>query len=467
MHASTSALCLSLLAGAALVPLALAACGGGADSQGASASAGGGAPPASSSPPGPSTSPPDGGCCLADANDADAADVIDGSSHGACTVAPVTITHDGTMMNVAAEQHFVDTKASPLAVCNDGTPATFFTRQGYGGGATRWLISLEGGGSCYDAASCQARRDGTAATDFQLTTSNTALVMANGGILSNSASENEDFYDANLVRIHYCSSDSWEGTHAGAGTFSDSDPSTWSFQGHAIVTAVLQELMTRGLADATEVILEGESAGGAGVFFNANVVAAALPSTARFVAISDAAVQLDLPNYDPTAPGSVSTAPPPYLVEQHETAALALWHGTGDPTCTTAGGSLDDCAAPAPLLDQNRFPFPVFVRQSEEDQQKFHDFGAPTPPATGNSAAQAFFTYFEGQERSFLSALPSPYSAFGPNITDHIDLLGGAPGEAETFSAPLFTFPGGDSLTTEQAIHQWYANPCTQQIWVQ
>jgi hypothetical protein len=387
-------------------------------------------------------------------------------------VAPVTVTHDGGYVQQTLVTHFVDTSTAPLAVCNDGTPALYVVRPGYGGGAKRWLISLEGGGSCIDATTCQQRRDATSSdVGYILTTSSKGIQpTGNHGILASDPAANPDFYDANEVRVHYCSSDSWQGTHAGQGSFSASDPSTWSFQGHAIVKAVVNELLANGMADADEVVLEGESAGGGGVFFNANAVAALLPAQVRFVAVSDAAIVVNVPGYDPSASGSVSTAPPPYPNDVKQTTAGALWQATGDEACSQTHDAGDlDCSDPVYLLDNRFYPMPVFVRQSEEDMQKMPDLGAPDPlsDAGATPAAQAYFTYYEGQQRATMNALPAPYSAFAPNITDHIDLLGGDANGPFTFDTPVFTFPDGEMLSTEQALHTWYAAPCTQHLWVQ
>ena len=43
----------------------------------------------------------------------------------------------------------------PLAVCNDGTQATYYTQEGAHSGKV--VIWLQGGGACWDKASCDAR----------------------------------------------------------------------------------------------------------------------------------------------------------------------------------------------------------------------------------------------------------------------------------------------------------------------
>jgi len=41
------------------------------------------------------------------------------------------------------------TVVNPNAVCNDGSPAVYYFRPGYGSGSSVFTIYLEGGGVCY------------------------------------------------------------------------------------------------------------------------------------------------------------------------------------------------------------------------------------------------------------------------------------------------------------------------------
>ena len=53
----------------------------------------------------------------------------------------------------------------PLAVCNDGSQASYYTQPGEHGGTV--LIWLEGGGACWDKDSCE-ERCGQGGEDSQL-----------------------------------------------------------------------------------------------------------------------------------------------------------------------------------------------------------------------------------------------------------------------------------------------------------
>jgi len=51
------------------------------------------------------------------------------------------------------------TSTDPLAVCNDGSPATYYWKKSPTG-SNKWLVMLAGGVGCYDEASCAHRADG-------------------------------------------------------------------------------------------------------------------------------------------------------------------------------------------------------------------------------------------------------------------------------------------------------------------
>merc|ERR1712096_20837 len=51
---------------------------------------------------------------------------------------------------------FIDTKAHPLAVCNDGSPGAYYVHDGT---APAFVIHQQGGWWCWDDYSCQVRWD--------------------------------------------------------------------------------------------------------------------------------------------------------------------------------------------------------------------------------------------------------------------------------------------------------------------
>ena len=63
---------------------------------------------------------------------------------------------------------------------------------------------------------------------------------------------------------------------------------TLHFKGFAILKAVLDSLATKGLINATDVILTGCSAGGLATYLHADYVKTSLYSTTNYHAIADA-----------------------------------------------------------------------------------------------------------------------------------------------------------------------------------
>jgi hypothetical protein len=197
----------------------------------------------------------------------------------------------------------LDLAAFPNARCNDGTPGTFYFRPAASAaGSRRWVIQLQGGGNCNSPDGC-ARRWCSVETNFGMTQMTSTLAPATGigadGILYRGSAVTNPLADANHVYVRYCSSDGWAGTtgpldvdavHPVSG-----DPIRYriDFRGRDIVDAVIATLRRDGgsvpaytlgggssvLADldlASDVLLAGASAGGAGAIQNADRVTATL-----------------------------------------------------------------------------------------------------------------------------------------------------------------------------------------------
>lgn len=188
----------------------------------------------------------------------------------------------------------VDLDVFPDARCVDGTGAVFFVRRAVDPAAAgRWIIQLQGGGSCIDGQSC-AERWCRVDTNFGADKMSSRFAPEQGtnagGILANRP-ENP-FAGWNQIFIHYCSSDVWSGRQREV-EMSAAHPVTGApvtfrarFLGQSILDAVVATLRRDGvgpvryvgpegvertlpdLDDADEVVLAGASAGGAGTIFN-------------------------------------------------------------------------------------------------------------------------------------------------------------------------------------------------------
>ena len=153
----------------------------------------------------------------------------------------------------------------PVAKCNDGSPYMYYARPATRAlNQDRWILHLQGGGWCYDAASC-SRRWGQSP---ELMSSKYApLAMTAGGLLSDDVPA-WHWTGAHKVYLPYCSSDAWMGSReAGSETFG------WHFRGHDILRGVLRRLVGTGqFTGASEVLLSGCSAGARGLMVHLDLL---------------------------------------------------------------------------------------------------------------------------------------------------------------------------------------------------
>lgn len=392
-----------------------------------------------------------GAACSADSNAAPDASVLDATPPDAppavaCTVAPTTISH-GAELPAPAITHLVDLAAHPQALCNDGTPASYTLRRGVGAGQHRWVVFLRGGGQCSTAQECAERYASSPGLMSSASVTDGAQNELTG-ILSASPAINPDFYDANVVEIAYCSSDWHTGDRAGDPSKPITDLARWHFRGRAIVRAVLDELQPAGLADATELLLAGGSAGAAGVTNVADDVRAAIPAAVRMVALTDASFAIDYPAYDPVTQRESTARPtPPSALAAQVTAA---WAGRGDATCYATAPVEDHamCRAQTYLYPRSMVAVPTLIRQSQLDINQMNrlidanDHSAP---------ADAFRERFATQLRAELATVAQPHAELSPHDDVHT---------ACTSNNLWAKYPIGDT-TLRDAVGAWYRAPCT------
>ncbi|KAH7433077.1 hypothetical protein KP509_07G054100 [Ceratopteris richardii] len=159
----------------------------------------------------------------------------------------------------AIELTLVHDAGTKGAVCLDGSLPGYHLDLGSGAGSNSWIVHLEGGAWCSDATSC-AFRAGT-----HLGSSRFMNATVFQGILSSSPRINPYFYNWNRVKVRYCDG----GSFSGDAEFPmlGRSPITKEFQilyfrGQRIWEAVMEDLLARGMSDASRALLSGESAGG-------------------------------------------------------------------------------------------------------------------------------------------------------------------------------------------------------------
>ncbi len=260
-------------------------------------------------------------------------------------------------------KHTVRNAATRQAVCNDGSPAVYYFRKGWGTGADTWVLFLGGGNFCFSVETCVLRER---LTPELMTSSDKPETLELEGIFSESNRENPDFYNANHVVIPYCSSDLWSGDRE-----SSSSTGGYAFRGQKIVRSVVQDLRNKNgvakgkLATASRVLLSGTSAGGAGVMMHLDWLTERLPG-AEVRGVNDA-------GWIPESGLISQILPLDRLVEQ----GIEFWNGKGDASCYQANvGNEDRCylSSVYPHIQT-----PLMVQMSQHDRWVLGLFGIKDP----------------------------------------------------------------------------------------
>ncbi|XP_008807934.3 pectin acetylesterase 10-like [Phoenix dactylifera] len=167
------------------------------------------------------------------------------------------------------------------AVCLDGTPGAYHLHPGSGSGANSWLVELEGGGWCNNIRTCVFRKPTRRGSSNYM-----EKQIPFTGILSNKPEENPDFYNWNRVRIRYCDGASFagEGYNKAAGLY---------FRGQRIFSAAMEDLMSKGMHSAKQVLLTGCSAGGLASILHCDEFRALFPGNTKVKCLADAGLFLD------------------------------------------------------------------------------------------------------------------------------------------------------------------------------
>ncbi|XP_012551322.2 palmitoleoyl-protein carboxylesterase NOTUM [Bombyx mori] len=195
--------------------------------------------------------------------------------------------------------------------CNDGSPTGYYFRRG--SNTEHWVVYLEGGGYCWDTASCRARWRRRPAL---MSSTRWPRVRRAPALLSAERTANPLWHASNHVLLPYCSSDMWSGTrtatHAVGG---------FSFTGRLIVEGVLEDLLRAGLSG--RLMFVGSSAGGTGVMLHVDAARRALRSKRiKVAAVSDSGWFLDRPARDRRVPAAAIAR-----------LGHSLWRGTPPNSC--------------------------------------------------------------------------------------------------------------------------------------
>lgn len=256
--------------------------------------------------------------------------------------------------------------SDPKAKCMDGTQAGYYSQFASDtADSNKWVIYLNGGGECDSKDACVSQTSNSMGSSKYFYPTSDAAYWFVG---SDSCSANPEFCGWNHVFDPYCSQD----LHSGQRTEVSDD--TWGlyFSGHHILTATLDDLdkATNGgnsLKDATDIILQGVSAGGIGVWMNLDYLAHRYPK-ARVTGLTIAGHYFYATYYngtDHTDPGGMAD-----FRESAFPSTYALYDAFVDVSCKKAH-ERQGLSPSACMLSNNSFPYiesESFVVQAQTDQ---------------------------------------------------------------------------------------------------
>ncbi|GJP72854.1 hypothetical protein CLOP_g3619 [Closterium sp. NIES-67] len=136
--------------------------------------------------------------------------------------------------------------------CLDGSMPGYYLREGYGTGANKWILFLEGGGWCFSPRQCANR----AKTDLGSSINWPSVSDVHfGGVASADAGINPGFYNWNVVLVKYCDGSSFTGG-SGRKNKTEETGKTLYYRGHWNLNGVLQDLLeTKNLNHGQEVLV--------------------------------------------------------------------------------------------------------------------------------------------------------------------------------------------------------------------
>ncbi len=393
------------------------------------------------------------------------------------------------------------TERYPDALCADGSVPPLFVRSASAlANRNKWVVFLQGGGSCNSGEDCYARwrgRDGNFGADKLSARFAPAGGIATGGI--GGRDPRNPFATWNQVFVYYCSSDGWSGrardqvvqaNHQGQLT-------TYRLQltGAHIVDAVFDFLRSgtvsysepngtrRTLTDldnADTILFAGSSAGGNGVRANADRIGeqlfAARPGCPgptcplTFAAVLDASYGLSTEEFDHTNTAACGAQDPASCTYERsmrirwEETQIGFRRGLADESCVhihELRGDAWRCADDGYVIE-NHLTTPVFVRADLQDrlvmgntiEAGFSFLGVPIDRALYGSLHELQLRQLpllQGEEPRSPGPLAQP-ATFGPQCGAH---------EALQHNEPMFNdlvvLPDGRRLAMLNVLADWLA----------
>lgn len=163
---------------------------------------------------------------------------------------------------------------SPDCACSDGSEFSFFERAG---DPTKVMFYFEGGGACFNLATCDPNGDPT----YTISIGQTVDDLGGRGGLFDATNPENPLADYSIVYVPYCTGD----VHLGNTTTEYSPEVTVEHRGAANSQAAL-DYLTQQYPDADQVLVTGASAGSVPTPVVAGLVSDELPD-ARIITLGD------------------------------------------------------------------------------------------------------------------------------------------------------------------------------------
>ena len=145
------------------------------------------------------------------------------------------------------------------AVCNDGSPASFYYSPSPSG-ADQWVVYLEGGSFCENNQTCASR------PEYYTTTNSPAYPKTMVGTDLFESGSSSPFGEFHAVYVPYCTSDMHIGNRKAP--LALHNKKSIYIRGKLVIEGVFKELEKRGLNDNSKLVLAGTSAGALGALIH-------------------------------------------------------------------------------------------------------------------------------------------------------------------------------------------------------
>ena len=383
---------------------------------------------------------------------------------------------------------------NPEAVCNDFSSAVYYQSAEKSNKEDYFIIFFEGGGGCSSFSECNEQ---------WLSQKNNPLMSSNDynntvegrDLLSSSQIENPIFYNYTHILVPYCSQDIFLANRSNP--FKDKleevnhdDADNFIYKGRIIFQSIIKELISkRGLANATEVILAGSSAGGLGIINNLEWTNNILMNQTEGVKPHLSAI-IDSSWFVPFAGSNVLNWDA-NMSQAFNLPEACLDVSLGHPCCT----------APACLLTKGYLKglnIPIFIISSMHDIYILGDALRASIRNMGLNNDYDILRLFNGYGSIINKTLTQSYnsyswlSIFSPSCTQHVyfatsslwdennllwktnnntildesNFLLTNPIENGTWEKVLVQQQSGGLVSLQQAIMEWQAKPWEQRFYI-